>query len=204
MHNLNPDRSSGEYTWYSPYVEQKTNVCISACRRDGAGKNWQVSKIKLIKLPGKENVNMKAISSFLFFSTPHHKFLLLSLFTFFTNVCANQLFCWSLSKCPHCNLMKANSHRGGKLLPGNSTLRAVLFIFLFFSCPCWITLPLTSPQNKKSLMLVRTPTVSYCQRSQTEKRQSINWGHAWKAGKDCEDGIQEKVGGTLMAQAGDR
>lgn len=50
--------------------------------------------------------------------------------------------------------------------------------FPFFSCRCWITLSLTSPQNKKSLMLVHTPTVSYCQRSQTEKRQNINWGHA--------------------------
>lgn len=46
-------------------------------------------------------------------------------------VCANQLLCWSVSKCLRCNLMKANSHKGGKLLPGNSTPQAVLFIFLF-------------------------------------------------------------------------
>lgn len=43
----------------------------------------------------------------------------------------NQFLCWSVSKCLCCNLMKANSHKGGKLLPGNSTPQAVLFIFPF-------------------------------------------------------------------------
>lgn len=33
--------------------------------------------------------------------------------------------------------------------------------FPFF--PCWITLSLTSPQNKSSFMLVHSPRVAYCQ-----------------------------------------
>ncbi len=97
-------------------------------------------------------------------AVPFHLLPLVFSCPYLSPVCANQLLCWSVSKCLRCNLMKASSHKGGKLLPGNSTPQAVLFIFLF--SPCWITLSLTSPQNKSSFMLVHSPR-AYCQWSQT-------------------------------------
>lgn len=69
------------------------------------------------------------------------------LFLPLTSLSLNQLLCWSVSKCLRCNLMKANSHKGGKevvarqLYTSGSSLYPPPFVG---------TLSLTSQQKKRA------------------------------------------------------
>lgn len=65
---------------------------------------------------------------------------------------------------------------------------------LFF--PRQMTLPLTLPENKSSVMLEHGPRECYWQGSQTSKMKRTYRRDGWKFGKDCWDWIQGKVGGT--------
>lgn len=86
---------------------------------------------------------------------------------FRSSLCTNQLLCRRVYKCLPCNLMKANSHKDGKLLPGNSTPQRLLYF-------------LTSPQNKSSFMLTRSPR-AHCQGNHRQKPGRLK--RAIEAGK---------------------
>lgn len=126
--------------------------------------------------------------------------LLLLLCSGLTAVCANQVVCWSASKCLHCNLMKANSHKGGKLLPGNSTPQAFCFIFLFSPVgPHSLTTP--SPQNKCSYSL-RVQSITTAKTSSKKLRWGFTGerprrfvrttGTQWKIGAIKDEKVNDK------------